>query len=138
MTLNEYAAQKRLALFDDLSAGREPSEGSFDSALLREAKTKSAPQLGATRYEPQAIIVEFIYPDPDSAATVVPVRLESPQRIVFLPVPSWVVETIWQGEIDGSFQFEEDASRLLEEYRADLDPGANAKWFLPRPPTRRE
>lgn len=138
MTLNEFAAAKRLALFDDLRAGRDPGEGTFDAELLREARTKSAPQLGATRYEPQAIVLEFIYPDPDSSATVVSVRIESPDRIVFLPVPAWVVETIWQGEIDGSFQFERDARSLVETFQGELAPDANAKWFEPRPATRRE
>jgi hypothetical protein len=138
MTLNEFASKKRLALFENLRAGRDPGEGVFDPELLREARTKSAPQLGATRYEPDAIVIEFIYPDPDSSATVLSVRLESPERIVFLPVPSWVVETIWQGEIDGSFQFERDARRLVEAFQAELDPEANANWFLPRAAKRRE
>ena len=138
MTLNEYAAKKRLELFEDLRAGREPSEGVFDASVLKEARTKSPPQIGATRYQPEAIIVEFIYPDPDSSATVLSVRLESPERIVFLPVPEWVVETIWQGEIDGSFQFESDARKLLEGFQSQLDPEANARWFLPRAATRRE
>jgi len=138
MTLNEVAARKRLALFEDLRAGRDPCEGTFDPDLLREARTKGAPQLGATRYEPQAILIEFIYPDADSSATVLVVRIEVPERIVFLPVPAWVIETIWKGEIDGSFQFERDARRMVEEFQAELDPETNPKWFRPRSKMRRD
>lgn len=138
MSLNTYVAEKRLSLFDALRAGHEPAEGAFDGALLAEARLKGAPQLGATRYTPGTIAIEFIYPDAQGAATVLTVTLEAPERIVFLPVPEWVVETIWQGEIDGSYQFESDARALFGAFVEGLTPENNAHWFGPRAAKRRE
>ena len=138
MSLNTYVAEKRLALFDVLRAGREPLEGSYDRAVLAEAKLKGAPQMGATRYTPHTMAIEFIYPDTLGAATLLTITLEAPERIVFLPVPEWVIETIWQGEIDGSYQFESDAHVLFEALLDDLTPENNAHWFGPRVAKRRE
>lgn len=138
MALNTFVAEKRLALFEALQAGLDPSEGDYDADLLREARLKGSPQLGATRYSPDRVVVEFIYPDPQGATALVAVSLSVPERIVFLPVPEWVVEAIWQGEVDGSYHFESDARALLQSLEADLAPEANLKWFGPRPAKRRE
>ncbi len=138
MTLNQFAAEKRLAIYSDLQRNLEPREGSFDGAVLREARTKDAPQMGTTRYEPNAIHFEFIYPDPIATALILVVTLAPPERIVFLPVPPWVVENIWQGDIAGAHHFESDARRLMKELEAELEPERNAKWFAPQPAKRRE
>jgi hypothetical protein len=138
MTLNAYAAAKRLAIFDELKQGLPPSEGAFDQAVLADGKVKGDPQMGSTRYEADAIFVEFIYPDPKTTSTILTVRLTPPERIVFLPVPSWVVENIWQGDIAGTFHFESDARRLYGELGAELEPEANLKWFGPQMAKRRE
>lgn len=138
MTLNAYAAKVRLNLFDDLKSGREPSVGQCDTGLLAEARVKGTPQVGTTRYTPDAIYFEFIYSDPTSTAIIVTVKVDAPERIVFLPVPQWVIETIWQGDIDGSYHFESDARRLLADFEGGLEPSANLKWFGPRAPKRRE
>jgi hypothetical protein len=137
-SLNAFSASKHRALFEDLRAGLDPSEGEFDSSLLKEARAKGNPQMGSTRYEPNSIVFEFIYPNPQGAAIIVSVRIASPERIVFMPVPAWVVETIWQGEIDGSYQFESDSYRLLEELRGRLEPDQNAELFQKKQATRRE
>jgi len=136
--LNTYAAQAKRALLDDLLAGRDPSQGTFDPALLKEARTKGQPQMGTTRFEPDALILEFIFPETAGGTVVFPVRLASPERIVFLPVPSWVIENIWQGDVAGSYHFESDAQRLLAEFEAELGPEANQKWFTPQAAKRRE
>lgn len=138
MNLNAYSAQKRLAIFEELRTGRSPSEGEFDPSLLKECRAKEPPQLGSTRFEPWSIIVEFIYPDATGASLVLTVRLASPERIVFLPVPEWVVESIWQGDVAGSFQFESDATRLLSSFEQELEPDNNQKWFGPQMAKRRE
>jgi hypothetical protein len=138
MQLNAYAAQKRLALFEEIRNGQNPSEGTFDEAVLREGRTKGQPQVGSTRYEPYAIILEFIFHDPRGATVIFPVRLEVPERIVFLPVPNWVVENIWQGDIDGMYHFESEARRLLALFSEELEPEKNAVWFGPRAAKRRE
>lgn len=138
MNLNQHSAERRLAIFEDLQAGRRPREGSYDEHALKEARAKASPQLGATRYEPHAIICEFIYAEVKGPSSVIVVRLEPPERIVFLPVPSWVMENVWQGDVTGSFHFESDATRLVEEFRGELTKEANEKWFGPQAAKRRE
>jgi hypothetical protein len=138
MSLNSFAAERRLKLLDELKKGIPPSEGSYDASVLAEARTKGEPQLGSTRFLPDQVILEFIYPDASTSATILSVSIPSPERIVFLPVPGWVVENIWQGDIDGTFQFESDALRLLEEFRGELTPEGNQKWFEKRLAKRRE
>ncbi len=138
MSLNAYAAEKRLAIFDDLKRGIPPREGTYRVELLREAKAKGAPQMGSTHYTPAELVFEFIYPDAQSSATVLSIHLDSPERIVFLPVPGWVIESIWQGEISGSYHFESEALRLVEEFRASLASEANAGLFGPQMAKRRE
>jgi hypothetical protein len=138
MSLGSYVAERRLRILEDLQAGREPSEGAFDVQVLKEAKVKSKPQMGSTRFVPDAIHLEFIYPDPMTTATVFTVTLSAPERIVFLPVPEWVVESIWQGEISGGFHFESDAMRMVDGFVALLAPDANAPLFAPAAAKRRE
>jgi hypothetical protein len=138
MNLNAFAAEKRMALYEDLRKGLPPHEGEYSDALFKEGKVKGQPQMGTTRYEPHALVFEFIYPDPQTSATVLSVRLVSPERIVFLPVPDWVVETIWQGDIDGSFHFETEALELVAGLQAEMGTDANLKWFGKREPKRRE
>src|SRR6266446_7305372 len=106
MRLNEFVAAKREHIFEDLKRGQPPAEGEYSEGAFKEGKIKGAPQVGTTRYEPAAVILEFIYPDRASTATVLAVRLQTPERVVFLPVPDWVIESIWQGDIDGSYHFE--------------------------------
>src|SRR5258708_30976571 len=112
MNLNAFVAEKRLILLEDLKAGKAPREGEFDDATLKEGLVKGQPQLGATHYDPRSIFLEFIFPEPQSSSTVLTVRLDAPERIVYLPVPEWVLESIWEGEISGSFHFESDAMGL--------------------------
>lgn len=138
MPLNAYVAEVRLRIFEDLQKGLPPHEGEYDAQALRDGQVKGKPQMGTTRFEPEAIMLEFIYPDPKSSSTVLTVRLPAPERIVFLPVPAWVVESIWQGEISGSHQFESDARRLVEEFRQELEPEANLKHFGARPAVGRQ
>lgn len=138
MTLNAYAAERRRAIFDQIKAGSDPGEGTFNAEVLREARMKGTPQVGSTRYEPHAIHLEFIFPDSSSTATIFTVTLTPPERIVFLPVPEWVIESIWQGDIDGSYHFESQANALLEAFRGELVEDANLKWFGPRQAKRRE
>ncbi len=138
MTLNEFAAQNRRDLFDDLKAGREPRVGTFSATQLAEARTKGVPQVGTTRYTPTSFFFEFVYPAVSGATMIVTVEVPSPERIVFLPVPEWVIESIWQGDIDGSYHFESHAVALLNQFRAGLEPDANAPWFGPRAAKRRE
>ncbi len=113
------------------------SSGRFDEALFREAKDKGQPQMGATRFTARTVIHEFIYTMPGKSL-VFSVEVDSPERIVFLPVPEWVIENIWQGSIDGSFHFERDAQRLVEDLQRETTETQNEKWFGPQAAKRRE
>jgi hypothetical protein len=137
MNLNAYVAERRTHLFERLLAGSEPDEGTFDAALFRACRDLGTPQLGSSRFTPDAIELEFIYPGP-GGSTVFVVTLEAPERIVYMPVPDWVVENVWQGEVEGSFRFEREAMALLTRFQAGLDPEANGRFFERREPKRRE
>ena len=138
MTLNDWAVKKKLELFECLKAGKQPNFGSFDEAVFREAMLKGEPQIGATTFHPLDAHFEFIFPDKQSSATILTVVVESPERIVFLPVPKWVVETIWQGDVDGSYHFESEADQLIGELVAQIEPDNNKQLFGSRRPSRRE
>src|SRR4051812_29581297 len=75
MNLNAYVAEKRTQIFENLQNGQRPGEGEFLEELLKEGRAKGQPQMGTTRFEPKAIVLEFIYPDPRSSATVLAVRI---------------------------------------------------------------
>lgn len=136
--LNSFAASQKRAIFDNLYDGKSPAIGSYDEALLREAKTKGKPQMGPTRYGQNELHFEFAYPDPNGAAVILTVTVPTPERIVLLPVPDWVVESIWQGEISGSYHFESDALRLVENFQTVLSPEANAALMAEGPKPKRE
>lgn len=138
LPLNAFAAQVRLRMLDRLVQGLDPGEGEWDPTQLAEGRVKGTPQMGATTYAPHEIRFEFIFPDPLSSATILTVRLVPPERIVFLPVPEWVVENVWQGDVQGSHHFASDAERLVAAFTELLTPEANAPLFDPQPAKRRE
>lgn len=129
MTLNEFAARERTRLFDCLQQGIPPSEGEYSSQLLAEGKMKGKPHMGTTRFEADGIFHEFIYPDPQAGATVLVVKTSPPQRIVYMPVPDWVIASIWQGSVEGSYQFESDALKLVDAYKTSLSRENNPAVF---------
>ncbi|MBS1717245.1 MAG: hypothetical protein JSS72_05895 [Armatimonadetes bacterium] len=132
-------AGKKRAIFEDLLAGRDPSEGSFPAELLKEARASGvAPQMGTTRFAPDSVALEYVYPGRQGETMVITVTIPTDERIVFLPVPHWVVESIWQGEIDGTYCFESEAAAMTKEFLAQLEPGPNKEIFGKKPaPTGR-
>ncbi|MBA3726913.1 MAG: hypothetical protein H0W86_10770 [Armatimonadetes bacterium] len=138
MTLNEWAAQKKTEIYEALKSGQLPDGCECDKAALKQALTKGAPQMGATKYDPDAVRLEYIFPDAKSSATVLTVGVDPPERIVYLPVPEWVIEDVWQGDVAGSFHFESHAKELLAKLHEELAPGRNDRWFGPQPAKRRE
>lgn len=138
MNLNAWVAGLRRRILADLVAGQAPSEGEYDEETLKEGRAKGRPLMGAVTFEPALVRMEFIFSDALSSATVLTVASVPPERIVFLPVPEWVIETIWQGEVSGSHHFESDARRLLGAFATEIEPAANARWFEAQPARRRE
>lgn len=137
MTLTEWSATTKRTLFQDLLDGSEPRTGTFDATVLKEGRTLGKPQMGATVYQPDSARFEFVFSGM-SNTIVFSVAVKPPEDIVFLPVPSWVIESIWQGDIDGSFHFRSDALRLLDEFRGLLELEANRPFFGRKQATRRE
>ena len=138
MKLNEWAAAMKTQIYDELTAGKQPPLGRYDEHILRDGQVKGKPQMGATTYEPNAAIFEYIYPDSNSSATVLQVTVDPPERIVMMPVPEWVMEEIWQGDVSGSAHFESEAMEMLRRFSSDLEAGANDKLFGKQPAKRRE
>ncbi len=138
MTLNEYLAQQKRSAYDDVLSGVAPQGSRCDEARLRDLHERGKPTMGTTVLKPDLIVFEFIFSLDDGQTEVLAVELDPPQRIVFLPVPEWVVESIWQGEVQGSYHFESDAKVLMEEYATELEPLHNATWFEKQKPKRRE
>lgn len=129
MILADFAKTTRSRIFESIERGLEPPVGAFDQAKFLDGKAKGQPLIGATRYEPDATAFEFIYPDPNGAPVVLSVRVAAPERIVFMPVPAWVVESIWQGEVHGSYCFESEAKVHLAELEDRLSPERNPSEF---------
>lgn len=117
--------------------GKAPSVGTYSESLLADVRSKGAPQMGSVTYSPEEITAEFIYKD-HSGNLVFPVTVKSPERIVFMPVPEWVIESIWQGDISGSYHFETDARKLLSQLSESLEPEKNFALFGKQAPKRRE
>lgn len=127
--LNSWVAGKKRAIFDELRVGQCPSEGRFEEEVWSEVKDLGSPQMGSTVYKPDKILVEFIYQSLQSAAVLLVVELDVPERVVFMPVPDWVVATIWQGEVHGSYRFESEARELLAKFEQGLETEANSEIF---------
>jgi hypothetical protein len=139
MNLNEFVATHKRGILDDLLNLKEPSIGVWDSDSLGKCRAlNTAPKIGTAVYFQDRVELEFIYMADGQATEVLTVSVPAPERIVFLPVPKWVVETIWQGEISGTFHFESDALRLVAQFQASLEPRENEALFGPARPTRRE
>ena len=135
--LSVFAAQHKRQVFDELRKGQPPSIGNYDLDLFNEAKKRGDVQMGTTIYEPQNLVFEFIYPGGEGAL-VLKVNVKPPERIVYLPVPEWVVESIWHGEINGSYVFESEAESHIERLRESLTPQENPALFERRRPTGKD
>lgn len=138
LVLSAYTAEKKRAIFEQLLKGEKPGEGEFDRGIWVEAKDKGRPQMGTTVYAPDTISVEFVYSDPAGGSMVLKVKLESPERIVFMPVPTWVHQEVWQGHVDGTYRFESEAKEMMAKFELELAEGKNEEWFGKRMPMNRE
>ena len=138
MTLSEYLAATKRAIHADLVKGDSPKLGKYDEDALAMLRSRGEPQMGVTVLKPENVRFEFIYPHSDGSVELLAVDLQPPERIVFMPVPAWVIETIWQGSIDGSHHFESDAKRLQHELLESMKPLQNKKLFARHQPKRKE
>jgi hypothetical protein len=96
---------------------------------LDDLRSKGDAQIGTAVLAPGQVTFEFIFRMPDGQTQVFPVSLDPPERIVFMPVPEWVIESVWQGEVLGSHHFESDAFALLDRFGKLLATDENAAHF---------
>lgn len=129
MTLREFVRDQIQTIFDALRAGNPPPVGEYDPAQLRECQRRANLQVGATNFLPDAIGLEFIYQDTSLGPAVLSVRVPAPEPIVYMPVPDWVIEDVWQGDVTGSFRFLSEAERLLEAFREQVFTDRNRAYF---------
>jgi hypothetical protein len=137
MSLRTFESEHKRNIYEILMSGGEPEGVAYSAHDLAEGRKLGSVRMGKTKFAPDSLTFEFFFSD-GSETIVLPVILPSPERIVFMPVPEWVIETIWQGEVAGSYHFVSDAERLMERLRESLEPEANAILFAPKPPLRRE
>ncbi|MDI9634780.1 hypothetical protein QPK87_37895 [Kamptonema cortianum] len=129
LKLSVFAAEKKTQIFENLLAGLPPAEGKFDEETWAIARKKEKPQMGVTTYSQNSMSFEYIFQDPLGSSVVLSVDLDSPERIVYLPIPDWVVCNIWQGDVSGSYVFESEAKEAMERLRHLLSPEENESIF---------
>ncbi|MDW8052866.1 MAG: hypothetical protein RMJ83_10375 [Armatimonadota bacterium] len=129
MTLREFVREQMERVFNALKAGNPPPVGEYDADRLKECLRRAQVQMGTTRYTPDAVILEFIFQDPVLGPAVLSVRVAAPEPIVYMPVPDWVIEDVWQGDVTGSFRFRSEAERLLEAFREQVFSERNRAYF---------
>ena len=137
MTLPEFVAGQKEAIFDELNAGQLPSIGEFDEAIISELLPIAEVRMGTAVMGQSSIGFEFIFNKNSGESVVQTVTVNTPERVVFMPVPEWVVESIWQGEISGSYHFESHAKELVERLKASLEEDKNLALFEARKPVGR-
>lgn len=129
MTLREFVRTQIQTIFDALKAGGAPPIGEYNLAQLKECQRRATPQVGATNFQPDALLLEFIFQDASLGPAVLSVRVPAPEPIVYMPVPDWVIEDVWQGDVTGSFRFLSEAERLLEAFREQVFTERNRVYF---------
>ncbi|MFN7015768.1 MAG: hypothetical protein ACK4P5_01190 [Fimbriimonadales bacterium] len=129
MTLREFVRDQIRAIHAALQAGSPPPVGEYDAAQLKECQRRATAQVGATRFLPDAIVLEFVFQDASLGPAVLSVRITAPEPIVYMPVPDWVIEDVWQGDVTGSFRFRSEAEQLLEKFRELVLTERNRAFF---------
>jgi hypothetical protein len=123
------SANLRGSILEELKLKKAPSVGQFEPESLRNAFERGEPQMGSQHFTPDGIHLEFIFPDPQKGTAILTVFVPTEERIIYLPVPKWVVENVWQGDVSGSFHFESHARELVSEFQQILDSEANLALF---------
>jgi hypothetical protein len=139
MTLRQFVSEHQRIIFEALQRGLEPPIGAYDPDTFKECRRRTQVQTGTMRYRQDRLLFEFIYHEPSLGPAVLTVEVSTPEPLVYMPVPEWVIEDVWQGEVTGSFRFESEARQLLQNYSEPLFSEANLAFFADRqPPKRRE
>ncbi|MGQ9488369.1 MAG: hypothetical protein ACUVTY_09695 [Armatimonadota bacterium] len=139
MTLREFVNATRKQVLDALQHKQPPPIGHFDPKRFEEAVQMREVQMGGTRYTPHSVILEFVFlHDNPGAPLILCVEVDTPEPVVFMPVPEWVQEDVWQGEVKGTFRFRSEAEHLIEAFRHLVLEYENPHYFEERPTPRPE
>ncbi len=139
MTLREFVKQNLQALYDALQKRQEPPMGTYDADTLRECFRRAQVQTGTTHFYPDRVVFEFIFTEPSLGPAVLSITVPSPEPIVYMPVPDWVIEDVWQGDVTGSFRFRSEAEQLIAQFQQQVFSEANLVYFEKhRLPKRRD
>jgi hypothetical protein len=133
MTLREFVRDKIQQIHDALRQGLAPPVGEYDPEVFKECKRRATVQIGTTHYRPDSILLEFIFTEPSLGPAVLTVRVPAPEPIVYMPVPDWVIEDVWQGEVTGTFRFASEAQVLLKKLHNQIFSETNLLYFDERP-----
>ncbi|MGQ9881576.1 MAG: hypothetical protein ACUVSV_12050 [Armatimonadota bacterium] len=139
MTLREFVNATRKQVLDALLHKQPPPIGHFDPKRFEEAVQMREVQMGGTRYTPHSVILEFVFlHDNPGAPLILCVEVDTPEPVVFMPVPEWVQEDVWQGEVKGTFRFRSEAEQLIGSFRHHVLECDNPHYFEERPTPRPE
>ena len=139
MTLREFTHTTRKQILDALQHKKAPPIGHFDRKVFEEAVQLREVQLGSAHYTPHSVILEFIFlRDQPGTPLILSVEVDTPEPVVFMPVPEWVQEDVWQGEVKGTFRLRSEAERLMEAFRHHVLEEENRHYFEQRSAPRRE
>ncbi len=133
MTLREFVRQQIQQIYEALQQGQAPPVGEYDATTLRECMRRATVQIGTTHYRPDSVLLEFIFTEPSLGPAILTVRVPTPEPIVYMPVPDWVIEDVWQGEVTGSFRFASEAQILLKKLHNQIFSETNILYFEERP-----
>ncbi len=139
MTLREFTNTARVQILEALQRKQPPPIGHFDRKAFEEAMQMREVQMGSAHYTPRSVVLEFVFwHDAPGAPLIFSVEVDAPEPIVFLPVPDWVQQDVWQGEVKGTFRLRSEAERMIEAFRQHVLEGENLHYFEERPAPRRE
>lgn len=139
VTLREFTNATRKQILDALQRKQAPPIGHFDQKTFEEAMQMREVQMGSARYTPRSVVLEFIFlHDNPGAPLILCVEVDTPEPVVFMPVPDWVQQDVWQGEVKGTFRLRSEAERLMEAFRHHVLEEENLHYFEDRPAPRRE
>ncbi|GBC93523.1 hypothetical protein HRbin15_02014 [bacterium HR15] len=133
MTLREFVREQTQRIYEALRQGQAPPTGEYDTATLKECMRRATVQIGTTHYRPDSVLLEFIFTEPSLGPAILTVRVPAPEPIVYMPVPDWVIEDVWQGEVTGTFRFASEAQVLLKKLHNQIFSETNILYFEERP-----
>lgn len=139
MTLREFTNASRKQILHALQHKQAPPFGHYDRKTFEEAVQMREVQMGSAHYTPHSVILEFIFlHDNPGAPLILSVEVDTPEPVVFMPVPDWVQQDVWQGEVKGTFRLRSEAGQMIEAFRQHTLEEQNLHYFEERPISRRE